>query len=87
LRTATSACSTGGSPTRSPAPGCREDGLEEDEASLSDVRVHERERRGQWHPAGKSLEGLSIRIRFAQVWQGDRSDDTIQDFRVTNRDF
>ncbi|MCK6458752.1 MAG: OprD family porin [Planctomycetes bacterium] len=56
----------------------REDGLDEDEVDL-DL---------QWRPAAKSLEGLSIRIRFAHVWQRGPDDDTQQDFRViVNWDF
>jgi hypothetical protein len=50
----------------------RDDGPDEDEVDL-DL---------QWRPSSKSLKGLSIRVRYAYVWQRDGSDDVLQDFRV-----
>jgi len=50
----------------------REDGFDEDEVDL-DL---------QWRPKTKSIEGLSIRVRWAYVSERGGADDTQQDFRV-----
>ncbi|HEX5032173.1 MAG TPA: OprD family outer membrane porin [Candidatus Eisenbacteria bacterium] len=56
----------------------REDGFDEDEVDL-DL---------QWRPTKESLKGLSIRVRWAYVWERGGADDTQQDLRViVNWDF